>query len=172
LKRFLLLIFFLFSTGFVLAQTDDVDNPNDPRVNETANACFEGGAMEGKCATEWEWVCGWYMIRLDYGIFSREEIPGSCAILLPPLPESTPYVPPTAGCVSLDPNYNLDFDGGNYLPYGAPLYWDTACTIVFSTTPAMAYAPNGMADALAICKKYGYNHAVHWIYTPVYHCQP
>jgi hypothetical protein len=69
----------------VLAQegVDDEGNPNNPNENDRANACYSGGTMEGKCDTEWEWVCGWYMIRFDAGLFTREEIPFTCAVLLP-----------------------------------------------------------------------------------------
>lgn len=54
---------------------DDEGNPNDPRVNERANACYMGGTLEGKCATEAEWQAGWYLIRYEYGMINRQGIP-------------------------------------------------------------------------------------------------
>lgn len=47
--------------GVVSAQ-DDGEQVEDP----TENACYEGGALEGKCdwptdaEDEWAWACGWY----------------------------------------------------------------------------------------------------------------
>jgi hypothetical protein len=79
----LILLLIILSTLAVFAQTDDEGNPNDPTVNDHANACYNGGAMEGKCDTQWEWECGWYMIRYDYSLISREEIPIRCDSLLP-----------------------------------------------------------------------------------------
>jgi hypothetical protein len=81
---FLVLIFVLgFSISFAQEPLDDQGNPNDPNSNDRANACYSGGAMAGKCTSEWEWICGWYMIRYDNGLLSREEVPFSCFTLLP-----------------------------------------------------------------------------------------
>lgn len=51
------------------------------------NACYEGGVMAGKCTTDWHWTCGWYLARFTNGQFAREQVPVTCAGLLPPLPE-------------------------------------------------------------------------------------
>jgi hypothetical protein len=67
---------------------DDRGNPNDPAVNERANACYAGAALEGKCHTEDEWIAGWYLIRFQYGIFSRDEVPALYQWVLPT--ETTP----------------------------------------------------------------------------------
>lgn len=69
---------------------------------EDANACNEGGSMEGKCNVDfngdgeisefevtWAWTCGWYMARYDAGIFSRNQVPVFCESLLPAEVEGT-----------------------------------------------------------------------------------
>lgn len=61
--------------GVVFAGFDDAGNPNDPRINERANACYEGGSLEGKCSTEAQWQAGWYLIRYEYGLINRQGIP-------------------------------------------------------------------------------------------------
>jgi len=104
-KLLIVLTLFMFSLlifSFVLADdsgVDDKGNPNDPSVNENANACFIGGSMEGKCNSDsngdgivtqeeidWAWTCGWYVIRLDpQNEESRAAFPIGCVSLLPPL---------------------------------------------------------------------------------------
>jgi len=73
---------------------DDQGNPNDPGINERANACFEYGTMENSCNTtdinengsvedwevEWMWTCGWYKIRAEYGIIPLEQLPAGCEL--------------------------------------------------------------------------------------------
>src|SRR5215510_1893 len=87
-KKLLVVPILLLVSIIVLAVgLDDQGNPNDPTVNERANACYEGGSMEGKCDTQWEWDGGWYLIRFQYGLISREDFPAQYAILLPPLPQ-------------------------------------------------------------------------------------
>lgn len=89
MKQFgLLIVLILLISGVVLAQ--EATNTNDPNINEDANACFEGGEMEGKCNSEIEWVAGWYLIRFHAGIFTREEIPSFVVWVLPP--ESVPEI--------------------------------------------------------------------------------
>lgn len=50
------------------------------------NECNEGGAMAGKCDTEWEWTCGWYLARFNRGELNYQTVPATCVILLPPPP--------------------------------------------------------------------------------------
>jgi hypothetical protein len=81
-------------------ELDDQGNPNNPHDNARANACFNGGAMAGKCDDAWEWECGWFMIRYDAGVISPSDFPTACSSLLErpatalpednPLPTSTP----------------------------------------------------------------------------------
>jgi hypothetical protein len=100
LKRLLITLALLsLSFSAVLALgTDDEGNPNDPNVNERANACFGDGSMEGKCDTDWEWECGWHLIRFEYELTSREDFPTKCASLLPPIPEGETVADNGAGC--------------------------------------------------------------------------
>ena len=67
--------------GLSLAAQDA--EPNDPRVNERANACYDGGTLEGKCQIEEEWKAGWYLIRVEYGIFAQDDVPQSYQWLFP-----------------------------------------------------------------------------------------
>lgn len=61
---------------------------NDPNEDEQANACSEGGSMEGKCITEQDWEAGWYVIRYEYGLISAEDFPDWLKWALPD-PETT-----------------------------------------------------------------------------------
>ena len=84
-KLLLAALMFLLSALMVKANgEDDEGNPNDPFENERANACYTGGSWEGKCDTEIEWIGGWYYIRWEAGIFSREDIPAWLWWILPP----------------------------------------------------------------------------------------
>ena len=67
----------LWLVGVVLAVPgfDDRGNPNDPRVNERANACYDGGTLAGKCDTQAEWDAGWYLIRFEYGLLGCADFP-------------------------------------------------------------------------------------------------
>jgi len=85
LISFIVLIVLLISSILVLAGGfDDRGEPNDPAVNERANACYEGGTLEGKCDSQLEWDAGWYLIRYEFGIFQRTDIPGWVEWVLPP----------------------------------------------------------------------------------------
>jgi hypothetical protein len=161
----LLLIPLLLMLSFISFALDDQGNPNDPTTNDRANACYEDGTMADKCDTEWEWICGWYMIRFDYGIFSREEIPASCTVLLPGLPEAQQddiaYAYPTAGCIELLSSLvYVDFNGGNFMAPGSISYSDSSCTSNLGTTSnPFVYAPNGAGDALDLCIANGFSAA-------------
>jgi len=59
------------------------ETPNDPRTNPDANACYTGGSMAGKCKLDDElWKAGWYEIRLEYGLISRDQVPDQYKWLL------------------------------------------------------------------------------------------
>lgn len=94
-------LLFLMMVTLISAQ-DDNDMPNDPLVNEDANACYADGTMADKCQTEWAWECGWYLIRWEATIFSDEQMPERCQILLP-VPEipqmDNQTGPPSVGVV-------------------------------------------------------------------------
>jgi hypothetical protein len=188
LQRFFLVLLVLSSAILTFA-LDDQGNPNDPNDNDRANACYDDGSMAGKCLTDWDWEAGWYFIRFEYGLLSREEIPAQYAVLLPPLPqeeEATATPPdlsglPTADCVylftainsngDLEPYY-LDFNGGNFLNANSTIYSDSACSVVFGTWGnPVAYAPNGHADANLLCQANGKGDAsIYPMGTVVYPC--
>jgi hypothetical protein len=192
LQRFLLVLL-VFSTSILALALDDQGNPNDPNDNDRANACYDDGSMAGKCLTDLDWEAGWYFIRFEYGLLSREEIPAQYAVLLPPLPEdenedgvATETPPdlsglPKADCVylftsvsptgDLEPQY-LDFNGGNFLPANSNVYEDAACSAVFGTwgNPTV-YAPNGHADANLLCQAHGkVDASIYPMGTVVYPC--
>jgi hypothetical protein len=169
-KLFFVLLVLSFSV--LVFALDDQGNPNDPTINERANACYEDGSMAGKCLTAWDWEGGWYLIRFQSGLISRENFPLQFVILLPPLPEDLandkPYSYPTAGCVFILTNamdgigrYS-DFNGGNFLSAGHTWYINNTCDSGYTTTSPydLAYAPNGSADAVAICQAHGFTGVV------------
>jgi hypothetical protein len=149
--RKLLFVLFVLPFSILTFALDDQGNPNDPSVNDRANACYEDGAMAGKCDTEWEWICGWFMIRFDYGIFSREDIPASCASLLPQLPEDEESRAPV-NCEYTGTAF-VNFGSGNYVPTGTPYYSDINCTQLNGISTAFGYAFTlaGQAAADQIC---------------------
>jgi hypothetical protein len=92
----LVLIALLIVPALFLSAAESVDdrgNPNDPNANEQANACYAGAALEGKCHTEDEWIAGWYLIRFQYGIYSRDEVPEEYRWVLPAEPKPAEVVP-------------------------------------------------------------------------------
>lgn len=81
--------------GAAFAQ-DSGPVPNDPTVNEDANACYAGGSMEGKChldangdgvvddfESEILWACGWYVIRVEHGMITASAMPEWCGEAAP-----------------------------------------------------------------------------------------
>lgn len=117
--------------------TDDLGNLNDPMQNERANACYEGGSMAGKCDSEWAWVCGWYLIRYEARIFTREQVHTMCASLLPRLPEQVAGTTnaglstltwPSAGC-HYSPTFGLYIIWAGNQTQGPPMEmtWDGTC---------------------------------------------
>lgn len=53
-----------------------------PSETPADNECYAGGTMEGKCDTEWEWQCGWYMARYNRSVFGSSGVPTWCDSLL------------------------------------------------------------------------------------------
>lgn len=97
-QLFVVVLGLMLLCGAAVAQTDN-GQPNDPFVNEQANACYAGGSLEGKCApdgngngivddyeADWAWNCGWHLIRLEAGIIHESDMPLSCAGVGHPLP--------------------------------------------------------------------------------------
>jgi hypothetical protein len=167
----LLSVMLVLSSMVMMAQgVDDEGNPNDPTVNERANACYETGSMETKCGNndwnkngvidsyeiQWDWTCGWYLIRFEYELVSRGDFPTQCSILLPSerevVEEAVVVVPPPSfpGCVGPIPGGFIDF-GSNLIINGSiALYSDDACTVPNGSISAiLVYAvDSSAADAL------------------------
>lgn len=88
-KHKLLFVLMLLLSLSSLAAASFAQTANNPNFNEDANACAEGGTLEGYCNitdadrdgdvdeidADWMWTCGWYLIRADYGLIAREDIP-------------------------------------------------------------------------------------------------
>ena len=168
-------------SGLVLAAVgvDDQGNPNDPAVNERANACFAGSSMDGKCTNDLEWACGWYLIRFEAGMISRAVFPAACGGLLPELP-SQAAPSPTAGCIAVARFGSLaiiyaDFHGGNFLASGTETFSHSDCTSHWDMLRSpTVYAPGGEAAALLICRQHGYTQTSTNSYSPlepgIYYC--
>lgn len=157
LKRSILTILvMLFSVVLVSADgVDDQGNPNDPDVNNRANACYDGGDMEGKCDTPWEWMCGWYVIRLDsQNEASRAAFPPDCVNLLPAYIEyvAAPSLP-SANCVYYIGNpRSFNFSGGYFIGIGSTVYNSTDCTGTPQVLGASyVYAPAPF-NAVTLCE--------------------
>jgi hypothetical protein len=84
----LLMSLIIVSIVLAVPGFDDRGVVNDPRVNERANACYDGGTLEGKCHTQVEWDAGWYLIRFQFGLLGRGDIPEEYYWVLPS--EETP----------------------------------------------------------------------------------
>jgi hypothetical protein len=153
----LVTMFLLSSSLFVHAiSVDDEGIVNDPNENGRANACYVGGSMEGQCLTEWDWEGGWYLIRFEFGLISRENFPAQFAILLPQEIVETPEVvvdaPSASSCKG--PIYGvlyLNFGSSNKL-VSPQFYSDAACSITYAVIPfTMVYTTGDSAAALTIC---------------------
>jgi hypothetical protein len=119
--------------GAVMAQ-DDEGNPNDPGMNERANACYTGGSLEGKCHTtdadrdgdidqqdvDFMWWCGWYLIRVEYKQLSPAGAPEGCYFepAPPPMPTAMPTDDDTEECPPFDDD---DYDE-TIIPFVVPLF--------------------------------------------------
>jgi hypothetical protein len=75
----LMLMLLLFAIPTIaFAQEDDTNE------SPTENACYVGGSMEGKCdlatedETRWAWTCGWYIARVDSGVWGEDAVPDWC----------------------------------------------------------------------------------------------
>ena len=82
-----MMVLFLLSTVGSFAQT--TNNPND---DPEANACYEGGTLYDTCNSmdadldgdidqddiDWMWTCGYYLIRVEYGMYSSDILDGIC----------------------------------------------------------------------------------------------
>lgn len=89
MKSIILAFIFLSAlvvSGSALVANDNADSankPNNPAINEKANACYTGGTLEGKCNNDLLWAAGWYLIRYEQGMISRADFPASLISALP-----------------------------------------------------------------------------------------
>jgi hypothetical protein len=59
----------------VLVGAQESPDPLNPRSNPAANACYAGGSMEGRCDSDYLWVAGWYLIRLEHSLLRWDDLP-------------------------------------------------------------------------------------------------
>lgn len=171
MKRLLVVLMITIFATLVVHAEDDQGNVNDPGENDRANACYEDGSMAGKCETDWEWECGWYFIRFEYGSLSRDNFPGWCASLLPAIVEDdASALLPGAGCTAYLGEY-IFFGSGNFLPAGTAQFSDASCTTPSgnNTLIAVVYSTTGTPGATAICVSNGFTGSG-LIGGNVYHC--
>lgn len=158
-KRLALGLFLIVSlVGLVLAVAglDDRGQPNDPRTNSRANACYEGGTLAFKCGTtdldgdgvitqsesDALWNAGWYLIRFEQGIISRENFPAEYAWVLPQPSSPAPNalsVPPAASQTLASPS-STPTPGPSPTPSNTPTATTTSTptdtpTVTATSTP-------------------------------------
>lgn len=75
-KIVLILVVLLLAVTLTYAQ--------EPDASPSENACNPGGALEGKCNSEWHWTCGWYLAQFYEG--KAASVPSDCQILVDVLP--------------------------------------------------------------------------------------
>ena len=87
MKRSILILLFLvltLSTMAVYAFNSKTSDENDPLTNPDANACFIGGSMVGKCGdSDLFWNAGWYLVRFEQSIITRDQVPDQYKWILP-----------------------------------------------------------------------------------------
>ena len=80
----LLALFLTVSTLAVYAFNPTTPSENDPSINPDANACFIGGAWEGTCGdSDLKWNAGWYLIRFEQGLITRDQVPDQYKWVVP-----------------------------------------------------------------------------------------
>jgi hypothetical protein len=153
MTRFLLTVLLLVSMSIVVLAQEPL--PNDPLVNDDANACFEGGTLEGRCLSEIDWQAGWYLIRYESGIITYDQIPFWARYAANP---------PGLFCEA-----DWDVDGpwsvyvlNGFIPAGTTWFWGYGCENVseYQSSFDMAYSQAGIQEAGAICQAHGYNGAI------------
>jgi hypothetical protein len=83
---------------------------DDPAIgSKEDNACNPGGEMNGKCTTEWDWVCGWYLARVKSGLIPR--VISACSILQPVAPADTSAPELVFICISTPGQHDVLYYG-------------------------------------------------------------
>jgi hypothetical protein len=153
MKRILIAVLLLLSVSIVALGQEEL--PNDPLVNPDANACYEGGTLEGRCLAEIDWQAGWYLIRYEADMITYAQIPVWAR-----------YAANVSGLQCIQ---DWDYDGTEYSVYAvdgfitvdAMWFLGYGCTQIDEPYGyAMAYTQNGPAEATAICQAKGFATAV------------
>jgi hypothetical protein len=104
LTVFVVLVALLSVASLTVAQSTPAEDPKD-------NACYAGGAWEGKCdwptdaEDEWAWNCGWYYARIIDGRIGAAQYPADCGEQV----SITCYEnTPTVLCIASDLTYTLN----------------------------------------------------------------
>lgn len=174
ITRFLICLCFLLITLVVSAQEShpaiefNPDGVNDPRVNTSANACYFGGTLSGKCNTtdvnadkvinaydrNWMWQAGWHLIRYEFNMIFREDFDEAYFSILEP--DSIHRIDGKGGC------YGVVYDGmvgvyilwnGGYTARDVSLYDNESCINEPLLNIQKVIAIETYEQADAICKK-------------------
>lgn len=150
-----IILTFVMTSLLVAADgVDDQGNANDPTSNERANACYDGGTLEGKCDSPIMWQAGWYLIRFENDLLTRDEIPAWVGWVLPaeilPEPQETAN---TSQCIEV---YTGGFQYGIFVngfsAGGTMHYTNNACAVNYYA-PSIPYAyASSQAAATLICQ--------------------
>lgn len=175
MKKLLILIFItLLSVASVSADGfDDQGQPNDPTTNERANACFEGGSMEdANCTTDWEWICGWHLIRWENDM--SYVMPATCQILIPPPPPvavSEPaVVVPAVGCMITTPDFYENRDempGGVVLVITSPSFINSCGDVMTPTVQLVSNVSQSVPSNIYVCDTVGLPYEIRVIWSSV-----
>lgn len=119
---------------------------NNPFLNETANACYVGGSLSGKCNTtdvnddnivnaidrDWMWNAGWHLIRYEFGIFDSADVDQDYVVMLPDT--SLEPIGTERGCYEITyrgiPGRYILWEGGATVQT-TRLYFDSQCKMSF-----------------------------------------
>ena len=130
-----ILLLALTATVGSIAQT--TNNPND---NNDANACFEGGTLAGVCDRtdadrdidvdqqdkDWLWTCGWYLIRVEYGIFDSSVLDNICHDVIEIVEVEEVVVEKKK---KKEEKICVEIDAGTYKDGNGDKFTDSECTI-------------------------------------------
>ena len=65
---------FIF-VSLLTVQAAFADDHGESDLDPDANACFEGGTLEGQCHTEAMWEAGWILVRVEHGLIDPGDVP-------------------------------------------------------------------------------------------------
>jgi hypothetical protein len=171
LTVFMSVILVMAEAGF-----DDLGVENDPTSNDRANACYEGGTLEGKCDSQLMWDAGWYLIRYEYGIFTRDDVPAWVRWIVPPevLPEETTSSGGTSGgsaCGAIYDTYQYGFFVNGVVAKGTMTYQTSDCaTETYGAAWTDFVLAADASAALAKCQTVDSGYQSVGYYGPAYWC--